>query len=210
MPAACLLERGSGSALAELELLTSAGLTGLLTFFLTAVARQEARLLECLATLVVLGDQRARDAVTNGLGLGAVAAAGDHGLDVVLVGELEQLQRLTGDHHSGLPLEVRADGLLVDGALTGTRRNPDARDCGLALASGVNLGVTHGLISDAQGLGLLCSVGVIRSGVDLELGDELTSEDVLGKHALDRNADGQLGLLDQGLVELEALHAAGI
>ena len=57
--------------------------------------------------------------------------------------ELEELQRLAHHHLVRLADEVLVGGTAVHGELAGTRRNPDARDCGLALARGVELCLGH-------------------------------------------------------------------
>src|SRR4051812_43568323 len=62
----------------------------------------------------------------------------------------------------------------------------------------------------AEGLGLLRGVRVVRAGVDLQLGEELTAEDALREHALDRLGDRQGGLaVEEFFVGLDA-EAAGL
>src|SRR5450631_458432 len=131
------------SALRVLEALTGACLTVLLTLDLTVVAGEEAGLLEGTATLRIFGGQRAGNAVTHGVRLRAVSAAGHGGFDVVLVDELEQLERLTRDHATGLALEVVVDAFAVDGDLTRTCADPNTSNGGLALTSGVRLSFGH-------------------------------------------------------------------
>jgi hypothetical protein len=48
--------------------------------------------------------------VAHGIGLGAVAAAGDGRRDVVLIEHFDELEGLTHDHARGLPLEVLVAG----------------------------------------------------------------------------------------------------
>ena len=64
--------------------------------------------------LVVL-QQGAGDAETDGAGLTAGTAAADIDIDVELVGQIDGFQRLAHDHARGLATEVIVDGLLVDG-----------------------------------------------------------------------------------------------
>src|SRR5215213_7844180 len=102
-------------ALRVLEALAGAGLPVLLALLLPRVAREEAGPLEGRAALGVGEHEGAGDAVAHGLGLGAVAAACDGRLDVVLIEDLEQLERLAHDHARGLADEVLVGGALVDG-----------------------------------------------------------------------------------------------
>src|SRR5450755_5052827 len=132
-----------GSTLRVLEALAGACLTVLLTLDLTVVAGEEAGLLEGTATLRIFGGQRAGNAVTHGVRLRAVSAAGHSGLDVVLVDELEQLERLARDHAAGLALEVVVNAFAVDGDLTRTCADPNTSNSGLALTSGVRLSFGH-------------------------------------------------------------------
>src|SRR5690606_6741487 len=86
------------SAFGVLEVLACPRLTVLLAFFLAVVARQMTGSLELTASFGVLGNQRLRYAVAHRLGLSTVPTASHGSLDIVLVCELEQLQRLSGDH----------------------------------------------------------------------------------------------------------------
>src|ERR1700760_1848717 len=111
----------SALALGVLEPLAGAGLAVLLALLLAAVAREEPGALPGGTTLGVREDQGARDAVAHGLGLGAVPAARDRRVDVVLIEDLDQLERLPHDHAVGLADEVIVGGALVDGDLARAR-----------------------------------------------------------------------------------------
>src|SRR5487761_2541105 len=107
----------SRSALAVLEALARARLTVLLAFLLARVAREEAGALDRRAALRVDRDEGARDAVTHRFGLGRVPTAFDRRPDVVLVDDLDELERLAHDHARRVALEVVVGGLAVDGHL---------------------------------------------------------------------------------------------
>src|SRR6478609_5929824 len=163
-----LARRPGGSALAVLEALAGAGLTVLLTLDLAVVTGQEAGLLQGAAALRIFRGQGAGDAVAHRVRLRAVAATGDGCSHVVLVEQLEQFERLAGDHAAGLTLEVLFDVLTVDGDLTRTGADPNTSNGGLALTSGVRLSFGHYLsvprkitVSERQNSRLLCLVGVL-------------------------------------------------
>src|SRR4051794_28696512 len=101
-------------ALGVLEALASAGLTVLLALFLAGVAGEKARLLEARPSLGVDGDERARDAVAHGVGLGAVPAARHRRGHVVLIEHFDELERLPHDHARGFSLEVVVARYAVD------------------------------------------------------------------------------------------------
>ena len=77
-------------------------------------------------------------AVAQGVGLRAVAAPADGGAHVVLVDELEELERLAGDHARGLALEVLVSRLPVDAELAAAGSDPDASDGGFSFAGCVS------------------------------------------------------------------------
>src|SRR5215471_19774165 len=81
-------------AFRELEALTRALLTVLLTLFGAGVTREQSGLLELLAQLGVEFEQRARDAVTHRAGLAGDAAAVDIDHHVEFVDRVGQLQWL--------------------------------------------------------------------------------------------------------------------
>ena len=96
----------------------------------------------------------------------------------------------------------------------------------VSAASGASLGSLDGLVDDL-GLGccgfghlghlldlvrsrLLSSVGMLRTGVDVQLALDLTAELVLGDHADDRLLDDPVGVLFQQLADRAAPQAAGV
>src|SRR5262245_44925185 len=85
-------------AFRELQALSRALLTVLLTLFGARVAREQSGPLELLPQLGVELDQRARDAVTHRAGLAGYAAAVDVDHYVEFVDRVGQLQRLADNH----------------------------------------------------------------------------------------------------------------
>ena len=83
--------------LTELEATASLRLTWLLTLNGTAVACEEAVVLEVLLVFCVDLHQGAGDGEAKSLALACVTATIEVGLDVVFLSDLEQLQRLL--HH---------------------------------------------------------------------------------------------------------------
>src|SRR5436305_4076151 len=101
-------------ALRELEAGAGAALAVLLALLPARVAREEAGLLETLAQFHVVDLQRAGDAVPDGAGLAARAAAVDDDDDVEAVVRLGQRQRLLDDHLQHFVAEVLVQGAVVD------------------------------------------------------------------------------------------------
>src|SRR5215831_10228729 len=121
------------SALGVLKALARAGLPVLLALFLARVAREKARLLQTAAPFGIDQAERPRDAVSHRVRLRAVTSARHGGSDVVLIENLDELERLPHDHARGLALEVRVARHAVDGDLTGAGLEPDAGHRSLSL-----------------------------------------------------------------------------
>src|SRR5260370_6105012 len=126
--------------LAVLEALASAGLTVLLTLFLSSVPREKARAFHGAPCFRIQSNKGTGDAVAHGFGLRALASARARRPNVELILRLDELKCLAKDHLRGLPLEVLLDGDAVhdDGAASGLE--PNARDRRFALAGGVCAG----------------------------------------------------------------------
>ena len=77
------------------------------------------------------------------------------------------------------------------------------------LAGSVSSSVAHRVVISI-GFGLLGGVGMLRPGVDLQLGDLLARQAVAGQHALDGEADDLFGPPLEHLVERAALDAARV
>src|SRR5262245_59948906 len=118
-----VLTRAAGLAVADL-----------LALDLARIARDEAGVAEGLAQRLVVLDERAGDAVTDGAGLAGDATAVDAHGDVELVHELHGFERLAHDHAAGFTAEELIARAIVDGdrALAGTQ--VDTGGGGLATA----------------------------------------------------------------------------
>src|SRR5690606_1165281 len=123
-----------------LEVLSSTRLAVLLTLFLAIVASQVPGTLELAAALGVFRNQGLGNAVPHGLSLCTVAPASNGCPHVVLVGQLQQLQRLSRDHPRGFSLEVIVCRLAVDRDRTGPRRKPNSGHGSLSLPCCVGRG----------------------------------------------------------------------
>src|SRR4051812_11740674 len=177
-------------ALAELRTLARLLEAGLLALLRTRVAREEAPALE-LATEVGVGlEQRARDAVAQGAGLGAHAAAVHPGDDIHAVLVADGLQRLADRALEGRAREEVVHRLAVDRVRAVAGLEDDARLRGLALAGrlvGGTRGEVDGGLGDGlvgQGVGILDGLAVlvellvvgraivvaVHDDVDLEVG----------------------------------------
>src|SRR5687767_8435535 len=124
------------SALAELR--SAAGLlpADLLAFDFARIARHETGGTQRLAQLLVVFDQRTRDAVADGTGLAGDPAALDPHVDVEAADHLHELERLAHDHHAGLAAEELVERTAVDGDRALAGLHEDARGRRLAATGG--------------------------------------------------------------------------
>ena len=99
--------------LAELELATCSGLSGLLTLNLAGIAREESGLLQYRAHLGVDLAQCACDTQTSGLGLSLDATAIEVDGDVVALGSVGSQQRLLYLELENLEREIYGEFLVV-------------------------------------------------------------------------------------------------
>ena len=97
--------------------------TGLLTFYLTAVAGHEAFGTECLLVLGVDLNQCAGDSQTQSLALAGVTATLQVNLDIILLCYVQQVQGLLYYVLQNGAGEVLGQVTLVDGNLTATLLN---------------------------------------------------------------------------------------
>src|SRR5690606_14144033 len=109
----------------------------LLAFHHASVAGQEATLLEHRAQGRLEVVQRLGDAVTNGTGLAAEAAASNGDGNVVLVETISGDDRLLHDQLQHGASEIALELAAVDSDLALARLDPDAGNGVLALAGGI-------------------------------------------------------------------------
>src|SRR4051794_715676 len=128
-------------ALGELRPLAGLLQAGLLALLDTRVAGQEAAALELATQVGVSVDERARDAVAQGAGLGADAAAVQAGHDVHLLVVADGLERLADLALQRVAREEDVELLAVDRVDAGARPEDHAGDGGLALAGRLVAGV---------------------------------------------------------------------
>ena len=83
--------------LTELEATTCLGLTGLLTLNLTSIAGQETVVFQSLLVLGINLDQCTGDSEAQSLALTSETTTVEVGLDVILLSDLQEVQRLL--HH---------------------------------------------------------------------------------------------------------------
>src|SRR5690554_2963923 len=131
---ACILRN---LALRELERTAGLGATVLLALDHTAVAGQEATLLEHAAKRGLVMGQRLGDAVAHRTGLAGKTAAGDRCDNVELVDAFSGNDRLLHDHLENRTGEIRRQFPAVDRDLARTGLDPHAGNGVLALAGGV-------------------------------------------------------------------------
>src|SRR5690606_34701035 len=136
------------SALRELELLTSARLTRLLTLLLTRITREKPRSLQRRLEVLIELDERARDPMAHGLGLRRGAATCHIHLDVKLSGLRHGLEGLRDDHTEHVVREIVLKSATVHRRHAGAGLQENTRNSRLALACTViaavdNFGVSH-------------------------------------------------------------------
>src|SRR5262249_2923583 len=96
------------------------------------VGRHEAGSAQGLAQALVVLDERARDAVTDGAGLAGDTTAVDLDGDIEAADELHRLERLTHDHAPGLAAEELIERALVHRDAPAAGLEVHARGGGLA------------------------------------------------------------------------------
>jgi len=124
--------------LAELEATTCLWTSGLLSLDLAAVACHKAFGTECLLVLSVNLDQGACDSQAESLRLTGVATAIEVHVDVVLLGHVEQRERLLHDELEYGAGEVLCQVALVDGNLASTFADIYAGNGALAAAQRIS------------------------------------------------------------------------
>lgn len=114
-----------GLTFRELETGASGALTIFFTFFGARITRQETGMFEGRTEVGIVIDERASNAVKDGASLSGFTAAADVDDDVEIVGEVDELERLTQNHAKRRTVEILVDALLVDGniAFAGTEVN---------------------------------------------------------------------------------------
>src|SRR5687768_12158581 len=105
----------------ELEPLSCALLSVLLTFFLTRVTRDQAGLLQGRAKVGVEFHQRTRDPVTNGSRLARRTTAINIHENVELADRVGQAKRLTDDHPKSFVREVRIERTAINNDVAAAR-----------------------------------------------------------------------------------------
>ncbi|KAF5300054.1 hypothetical protein FQR65_LT19408 [Abscondita terminalis] len=159
-------------ALRELGCTTSLVQTNLLTFHFTGITGHEAGLTQFGLQGLVIFDQCAGNAQTNGTGLAGGAAARGGSDDIEIFSGLGQFQRLTHDHAGGLATKKLIQRTAIDGDVAGALAQKHASGGRLATASalvasdgnlfgvddhqvitGVNVGGINGLVLATQAAG---------------------------------------------------------
>ena len=123
--------------LAELELATCSGLSGLLTLNLSGITREESGLLQHRTHLGVDLAQCACDTQTSGLSLSLDTTSVEVDHDVVILGSVRGQQRLLNLELENLEREIGCKLLVVDCNLTITRLHEYASHSGLTTTYGV-------------------------------------------------------------------------
>src|SRR5215216_1235906 len=197
--------RAKPLALRELRPLAGLLEAGLLALLDASVAREEAAALELGAQVRVGVDERLRDRVAQGAGLGRHAAAVHRGDDVDLLLQPDGLERGADRALQCRPREEDVERAAVDLVCAGARLEDHARDGGLALAGrgvagaggevdrrvGDRLGQ---IVLGGLGLGVPVEVLVLAEGL-LALAHDVDLE----VHAGDLRLDAR-GLVDELLV----------
>jgi hypothetical protein len=101
-------------SLRELEALARALLTVLLALFDARIAGHQTGVLERGAKIVVVFEQRARNAMTHGARLSGRSSARYVNDDVEFARGIGKIQRLADDHPESLIREILLEGLAVD------------------------------------------------------------------------------------------------
>src|SRR5690606_28723615 len=136
-PAACGRRLRRGLALRELRGAAGLAQTDLLALDLASVPRHESGSTQRLPQRLVIGHQRARDAVPDRARLAGRAAAGDRRPHVELAFERARDERLADDHPRRLASEELLERAAVDRDLSAARPKEYPRRGSLASAGAV-------------------------------------------------------------------------
>src|ERR1019366_725513 len=184
----------------------------LLALDLARIARQHPALAQRRPQRLGRADQRARNPVTDRVGLRRDSAALDVYQHIVLPYGLGRLERLQNPHSRRRAREVVLECALVnrDRAAAGQHSDPRHRGlapprspddvflfCHVTIVPCYTLTVLirrsrSGLY--AYAFGLLCCVRMLGATINLELIENLMAESILRQHSLHRNLEQPLGL----------------
>src|SRR5579862_4438520 len=204
--------RAPARGLAFGVLRTLAGLVAavLFAFDLARVAGQHPALAQRRAQSFGGDDQRARDSVTHGFGLGRDAAAADAYDHVVMAFGLGEFEGFHDLHARGVARKIDLERAFIDADGAGAGREPHPCDralafadrpdfrllvCHLALVPSRSLSAARSPIAglELDLLRLLRGMRMIRPAINLELGKEPPSEPVLRQHPAHRRLQQALG-----------------
>src|SRR5207245_2337115 len=157
-------------SLRELEALARALLSVLLTFFDARIARHQSGPLQRGPQLVVVFNQRARNAVTNRACLSRGSAAGNIHYYVELARRLSQVQRLANDHSQRLVRKIRFERLPVDLNAAATRPQINSSGRCFSTARSVVLNLCH-VLNPFSLIFEICGKGSLGSPVAAPRGD---------------------------------------
>src|SRR5260221_7789504 len=133
----CQSVRAKRLALRELEAAAGFRAAVLLTLDGTAVAGQEAFMLQGTAQAWLVIGQGLADAMTDRTGLAGETAADHRANDIELADAIDDAEGLVDDHPQHRTGEIGRHVATIDGDLAAARLNPDAGDGVLALAGGI-------------------------------------------------------------------------
>jgi len=172
--------------LRELELTTSSGLTGLLTLYDTVVASHEAGCTQRSLVVRIDLDESTSDTETRGLALTGGATAIDVDIDVVAILYTEESQRLLHDADEERIGEELLQSLLIDRDVPAALLEIDTGD--RCLSSAECIDYFHAMlflllqVGEFDLTGLLSSLIVLLTSIDVEVIDQRLAEAILGQH----------------------------
>jgi len=166
-----IIRGAAGSALGELEALAGAWTTGFLALAHAGITGEESASLKGGAVLFVEIIEGTGDGEAEGSSLSLKATTGGLGLDVVILGNIHGLKWLENSVLHRGRREILVEILPVDADLSAAGGELDAGD-GCLAATGGGVGCCGHDIKDPVllgGLGILAAVGMLGTGIDLEL-----------------------------------------
>lgn len=203
---------GCESALGELETLAGSGLAGLLAFLFARITGEEITLAKGIFQIRVRLKESPGNTQLDRSDLPGDSAALGGDRHVELIGDVGRLEGVENLVLEGKSSEVFLKGALVNRDLPGSGDEGDTYAGSLATTGGGER-IAHfseGIGLKFVGLGLLRLVGVVGVVVDFELAENLTTEAIVGNHALHGTFNDELRAATAHLGDRLTLHAADI
>ena len=200
----------------ELEAFTGPGLSVLLTFLHTRIARQETVLLQDGAQRRVRDDQSSSNAVPHGARLAERSAPGERGDDIEPLERIGDLERLFDEDSNRVRREIILELPIIDDDFADAMRQTNP---GYGRFAPARCGIFCHFLCHSYFLSmlqfqrdrLLCRVRMLFAGIHFQTPDEgVPAQMILREHIFDRVLEKEFRLPRPDRRDFRSLMAAGI